>query len=103
MEIANQKVFIFGGYVVDELLIMHDVPVDTYSYFFVMYNFAACGTLMIFWTEFGCGDRPPLGFRRRPGGVGGVSRAQLEESARSRPGKNPSPVNASSASGASLI
>ena len=58
---VSTLLFIFGGYVVDELLIMHDVPVDTYSYFFVMYNFAACGTLMIFWTEFGCGDRPPLG------------------------------------------
>ena len=50
----------FGGYVAEQLLRMHDVPLDQPSFLFVLYNFAAGGTLLVFWTEYGCGPHPPL-------------------------------------------
>ena len=52
--------FLFGGYVLRELLAMHDVPLDSPTFFLCMWNFAAVGTLLVFWTEYGCGPSPPL-------------------------------------------
>ena len=36
------------------------VPFDAPSFYFIMYNFAAAGTLLIFWAELGFGEQPPL-------------------------------------------
>mmetsp|Transcript_35837 Transcript_35837/g.94158 ORF Transcript_35837/g.94158 Transcript_35837/m.94158 type:complete len:321 (+) Transcript_35837:136-1098(+) len=52
--------YAFGGYVLRELLMMHDVPIDSPTFLFFLWNFAAVGTLMVFWTEYGCGPSPPL-------------------------------------------
>ena len=54
----------FGGYVAREILMMHDVPLDAPSFYLVLYNYAAVGTLLIFWTEYGCGPSPPLSLQQ---------------------------------------
>ena len=51
---------LFGGFVLQQLFEMHDVPIDTISYLFFLYNFAAGGTILVFWTEYGLGPNPPL-------------------------------------------
>ena len=43
---------------------MHDIAVDTPTFFICLYNFAAVGTLLVFWTEYGCGQVPPLGLQQ---------------------------------------
>ena len=57
---VSTLLFLFGSYVLQELLFMHDLPVDSISFFLCMWNFAAVGTLLVFWTEYGCGPTPPL-------------------------------------------
>jgi hypothetical protein len=47
-------------YVLQQLLIIHDVPCDAVSFTFALYNLAAGGSLVVFWTEFGLGPTPPL-------------------------------------------
>ena len=54
----------FGGFVAQQLLIIYDLPFDTPSFLFCLYNFAAGGTLLVFWTEYGLGDNPPLGMQQ---------------------------------------
>ena len=54
----------FGGFVAQELLAIHDVPVDRPAFTLIMYNFAAVGTLLVFWQEYGCGPSPPLEFQQ---------------------------------------
>jgi len=61
---VSTLLFLFGGYVVRELLLMHDVPWDAPSFYFVLWNLSATGTLMVFWTEYGCGTHPPLAFQQ---------------------------------------
>ena len=50
----------FGGFVAQQLLQIHDVQIDAGSFCCFLYNFAAGGTLLIFWTEYGLGHTPPL-------------------------------------------
>lgn len=47
-----------------ELLFIHDIPMDSPTFFLLLYNFAAVGTLLVFWTEYGCGPAPPLGLQQ---------------------------------------
>jgi len=61
---VSTLLFLFGGYVVRELLLMHDLPMDSPTFFLSLYNFAAVGTLLVFWTEYGCGPSPPLGLQQ---------------------------------------
>ena len=61
---VSTLLFGFGGYVATELLRMHDIPWDTPSFVFLFYNFAAVGTLLVFWTEYGLGDSPPLSLQQ---------------------------------------
>ena len=57
---VSTLLFGFGGYILQELLTMHDIPFDSPSFLFIMWNVSAVGTLLIFWTEFGFGAVPPL-------------------------------------------
>lgn len=50
----------FGGFVAQQLLQVHDVLFDVGSFLFCLYNFACGGTLLVFWTEYGLGNNPPL-------------------------------------------
>jgi len=61
---VSSLLFSFGGYVAQSLLEMHDIPVDAPSFFLSLTNFAAVGTLLVFWTEFGCGPNPPLAIQQ---------------------------------------
>jgi presenilin 1 len=61
---VSTLLFLFGGYVAQQLLEMHDVPTDAVSFFFVLWNFSAVGTLMVFWTEYGLGPTPPLSLQQ---------------------------------------
>ena len=61
---VSTMLFAFGGFVAQEMFVMHDVPIDSYTFFFCLWNFSAVGTLMVFWTEFGCGPRVPLGLQQ---------------------------------------
>ena len=61
---VSSLLFGFGGYVATELLTMHDIPWDTPSFLFFFYNFSAVGTLLVFWTEYGLGDNPPLSLQQ---------------------------------------
>ena len=51
-------------YVVQQLFELHDRAVDAPSFYFVLYNFAAVGTLLVFWIECGCGARLPLAIQQ---------------------------------------
>ena len=51
---------LFGGFVGLQLLQMHDIPVDGPSFAVALFNFAAGGTILVFWIEFGLGSAPPL-------------------------------------------
>lgn len=61
---VSSLLFGFGGYVTTELLTMHDIPWDTPSFIIFFYNFSAVGTLLVFWTEYGLGDKPPLSLQQ---------------------------------------
>jgi len=50
---------LFGGFVANQALQILAIPIDTPSAYFLLYNFSIVGTLLIFWTEFGCGPNPP--------------------------------------------
>lgn len=54
----------FGGYIASELFMMHDIPIDLPTFSIGLWNFAAVGTLLVFWTEYGCGPNPPLGLQQ---------------------------------------
>ena len=41
---VSTLLFLFGGYVVEELLTMHDVPMDVVTYTLIMYNFMTWNT-----------------------------------------------------------
>ena len=57
---VGSLLFIFGGYVGETLFEVYQLPLDLPTGVFALYNFSAVGTLLVFWTEFGCGPRPPL-------------------------------------------
>lgn len=54
----------FGGYVAHEIVRLHEVPTDAITSYLLLYNFSAAGTLVVFWTECGCGPSPPLAFQQ---------------------------------------
>lgn len=56
---VGSLLFLFGGFVLRQLLALHSIPIDSVSFTLLMYNFSAVGTLLIFWTEVGCGRRVP--------------------------------------------
>ena len=58
----DNVMFLFGGFVLRQLLALHSIPIDSVSFTLLMYNFSAVGTLLIFWTEAGCGRRVPRAF-----------------------------------------
>ena len=39
---------------------VYQLPLDLPTGVFLLYNFSAVGTLLVFWTEYGCGPTPPL-------------------------------------------
>lgn len=57
--------FAFGGFVAQQLFELHDLPVDGVSFYLVLWNFSCVGTLLVFWAEAGCGERPPLALQQR--------------------------------------
>jgi len=56
--------FTFGGNVAWSLVALHEIPVDAATLVLLLYNFAAVGTLLVFWTELGCGPNPPKTIRQ---------------------------------------
>lgn len=56
---VGSLLLLFGGFVAQQLLELYAVPVDWPSAYLLMYNTAVLGTLLIFWTELGCGPNPP--------------------------------------------
>ena len=66
--------FIYGWLIISVLMLLYAlgsfaayllleawrVPVDAISFHLAMYNFSAVGTLLVFWTEFGCGPHAPM-------------------------------------------
>ena len=50
---------LFGGFVVQQLLTINAIPIDWPSSYLLLYNFSIVGTLLVFWTEIGCGPNPP--------------------------------------------
>ncbi|KAL1515826.1 hypothetical protein AB1Y20_002442 [Prymnesium parvum] len=56
---VGSLLFLFGGFVAQQLLEVYAIALDWPTGFFCMYNFAVVGTFLVFWSELGCGPYPP--------------------------------------------